>query len=308
MFSRCLRVLRAHYGTPTTSDSRADITAKTGSQMITASLCGMGAGCILSPLVGSDTATIAPVLACLSAGHLCCVYRGLSFITLNTFNAQRADIVLSRYCRDSAVGVKSGAGNTIAEGGGGDSDPDNSATAPRIVLTPEQVAPLEVVIGTGKGTADPGLRYLVSGRFRPDRERCVLTVGADFASVGNEVEPFVDPEGAYVIALEACRLRGGGAEDMQQQYALSLWFEACAADKQMLTGLLHATHARDALNSGTGQSDCVDVLNAAGAFAAEHGGSDLAHELEAAGWKLDPLFVEDEDMRRFEAVIPSRKT
>lgn len=133
----------------------ADITAKTGSQMITASLVGLGGGVILSPLIGPNPLHIFPALAVLSALHLSAVMRSLSAVSLRTLNVQRADIVATSYFHHFIDGRKEH--NKEEETGEKRMKPSSfGSSSSSGVLKPSEVASHEAIIGRNG-------RYLIRG-------------------------------------------------------------------------------------------------------------------------------------------------
>lgn len=69
-------------------DNLGDITAKAGSQGIAASLTGTAIGVAISPCIGASTSTVLSAFMVLSAVHLGCLYKSLTFVNVPTLNAQ----------------------------------------------------------------------------------------------------------------------------------------------------------------------------------------------------------------------------
>ena len=82
----------------------ADITGKAGSQGVVASTAGNFFGIFLSPFVGSDPYNILACVVALSAVHLGSMYRALGYVSLNTLNMQRGEIVTRRYLESCGGG------------------------------------------------------------------------------------------------------------------------------------------------------------------------------------------------------------
>ena len=70
-------------------ENLADVTAKSGSQTILASLVGTAAGIGLSLLTGSNTTMILAAFAVLSLGHLGATHRALQCVVINQLHARR---------------------------------------------------------------------------------------------------------------------------------------------------------------------------------------------------------------------------
>ena len=82
-------------------------------------------GIFLSPFVGSDPYNILACVVALSAVHLGSMYRALGYVSLNTLNMQRGEIVTRRYLESC---------------GGGEERKLQS-------ITPESVGGEEVILG-----------------------------------------------------------------------------------------------------------------------------------------------------------------
>ena len=67
----------------------ADLTAKTGSQTIVASLCGLALGVAASNACGAEASNVWPAWAALSACHLGCTYASLKYVNTTTLDDAR---------------------------------------------------------------------------------------------------------------------------------------------------------------------------------------------------------------------------
>ncbi|KAH8076410.1 hypothetical protein JL721_409 [Aureococcus anophagefferens] len=67
----------------------ADLTAKTGSQTIVASLCGLALGVAASNACGAEASDVWPAWAALSACHLGCTYASLKYVNTTTLDDAR---------------------------------------------------------------------------------------------------------------------------------------------------------------------------------------------------------------------------
>ena len=67
----------------------ADLTAKTGSQTIVASLCGLALGVAASNACGADPSNVWPAWAALSAFHLAATYASLRYVATTTLDDAR---------------------------------------------------------------------------------------------------------------------------------------------------------------------------------------------------------------------------
>jgi len=72
----------------------ADVTAKSGSQSMAASTLGTGVGIILSPIVGTDPATIAPAFLLLSCVHIGALLQSMRHVALRSLNESRLEAAL----------------------------------------------------------------------------------------------------------------------------------------------------------------------------------------------------------------------
>ncbi|KAG7370261.1 Vitamin B6 photo-protection and homoeostasis domain containing protein [Nitzschia inconspicua] len=79
------------------SGNLGDVTAKSGSQSIMASLLGTSLGIALSSLLQHDTLNFAMGFLALSIIHQGCNYQSLQYVPLAHFNIQRLGIVLEEY-------------------------------------------------------------------------------------------------------------------------------------------------------------------------------------------------------------------
>ena len=85
------------------SGNLGDVTAKSGSQAIMASLIGTSLGIGLSSFLQHDTFNFAMGFFCLSVIHQGCNYLSLQHVPLAHFNKQRLRIVLDKYIDDNNV-------------------------------------------------------------------------------------------------------------------------------------------------------------------------------------------------------------
>ena len=84
-------------------ENLADVTAKSGSQAIAASLVGTAVGIGLSYSVGTAVLPLLGAFAVLSGLHLGSTYVSLRRVPLNTLNDQRGERVMLTYCMDGRV-------------------------------------------------------------------------------------------------------------------------------------------------------------------------------------------------------------
>lgn len=85
------------------SGNLGDVTAKSGSQSIMASLMGTTVGIGLSSLLEHDTFNFAMGFCALTVVHQGCNYLSLKAVPLSHFNRQRLDLVLGRYIEKGDV-------------------------------------------------------------------------------------------------------------------------------------------------------------------------------------------------------------
>ena len=114
-----------------------------GSQTIASSVVGTAIGVAISPVLGSATQVIFPVVFGLSGFHLFCVYSSLKTVTIPTLNVQRFWLAIRKALDINAV-------NTMAElTPSVDLELDLSK-----VLTPDEVSKVERVVHGGKVSGD----------------------------------------------------------------------------------------------------------------------------------------------------------
>lgn len=114
-------------------ENLADVTAKTGSQCILASLAGTSLGLsIAAGLAGDYPSIVAAFVAC-SALNLGATYLSLRGVTLTTLSVARLEFVVGQYMDDLQ------AQRSL--------DPATAASRP-VLLTPERVMQREVLLGT----------------------------------------------------------------------------------------------------------------------------------------------------------------
>jgi hypothetical protein len=92
------------------SSNLGDVTAKSGSQSIVASLLGTAIGIFLSRTFCSDygTAGILAGFVVLSAAHQACTYKAVKVVPLRSLDRHRVHIVLSSYISEKGYGLKDG--------------------------------------------------------------------------------------------------------------------------------------------------------------------------------------------------------
>jgi hypothetical protein len=76
------------------AENLGDLTAKSGSQNIAASIVGTGLGISLSFLVGTQTVKVVTAFALIAAAHIFCTYRSLLEVAIGTLNPQRFELLL----------------------------------------------------------------------------------------------------------------------------------------------------------------------------------------------------------------------
>jgi hypothetical protein len=84
-------------------ENLADVTAKSGSQTILASLGGTALGIGLSVLTGTNTLEILVCFLVLSCGHIMATYRALRRVVINHLTEQRLDMLSDAYLRQLAA-------------------------------------------------------------------------------------------------------------------------------------------------------------------------------------------------------------
>lgn len=92
---------------PRSSSNLGDVTAKSGSQSIVASLLGTAVGIFLSQTFCSDDHGTVGILAgfvALSTVHQMCTYKAVKAVPLRSFNRHRLHLVLSSYIFENANG------------------------------------------------------------------------------------------------------------------------------------------------------------------------------------------------------------
>lgn len=80
-------------------ENLADVTAKSGSQTILASLFGTGLGIVISLFTGSNTLLILIMFTLLSTGHIFTTYKSLTRIVINQIHQQRLNTLSRAYIR-----------------------------------------------------------------------------------------------------------------------------------------------------------------------------------------------------------------
>lgn len=121
------------------SSNLGDVTAKSGSQSIVASLLGTAIGIALSQTFCSDygTAGILAGFVVLSAIHQVCTYKAVKAVPLRSLDRHRLHIVLTSYIADNYSGTVERYGRGSASNNG------QNGEETRKVLSPAQVAERE---------------------------------------------------------------------------------------------------------------------------------------------------------------------
>jgi hypothetical protein len=103
------------------SSNLADVTAKSGSQSILASMAGTAVGVGLSPLIGADPPKIFASFLVLSAFQQTCNYLSLTSLQLRTLNPQRAGLLVEGFLERGETPSRGevAAGERFVWGGGG---------------------------------------------------------------------------------------------------------------------------------------------------------------------------------------------
>jgi F0F1-type ATP synthase assembly protein I len=79
------------------SENLADITVKSGSQTIGASIIGTIFGIFLSYFIGTDTLFMLLTFTLLGSIHLYSTYTSLNYVTISTLNEQRCNLVMKYF-------------------------------------------------------------------------------------------------------------------------------------------------------------------------------------------------------------------
>jgi hypothetical protein len=88
------------------SHNLADLTAKSGSQAILASLVGTTVGIGLSTIIGSDFASVAAGFVVLSGIHEGCTYQALKAVRLRSFSRHRMHLLLDNFVHQRQINKK----------------------------------------------------------------------------------------------------------------------------------------------------------------------------------------------------------
>ena len=78
-------------------ENLADVTAKSGSQSILASMTGTTIGIMLASMIGNDYSALITVFSILSSIHLISTYISLNYVTLNILNHSRFDYLFYNF-------------------------------------------------------------------------------------------------------------------------------------------------------------------------------------------------------------------
>jgi hypothetical protein len=209
------------------STNLADITAKTGSQNIAASLAGTALGISLSAHLGGawglHTVT---TFAVLSAVHIGCTYQSLKSVRLETLNSQRLDLVIAHYVAnvEGLCADASPAASDVAR-------KSSLLSAKRNLLTPSEVSTRE--------------RFLPNCRSLREATRGIGL--EDWLIVGPPL-PHVASTPSDLAEVQEATTGDGGLTQGPRDGAY------------MLTALLARAGASNVSGIGTGSQACIMLL------------------------------------------------
>lgn len=217
-------------------ENLADVTAKTGSQCILASLAGTSLGLSIAAGLAGDYAAIVAAFAACSALNLGATYFSLRGVTLTTLSVARLDFVVGQFLDDvqaqrslattAAASASAGATAVVTASATTTAAAADAVSRP-VLLSPERVMEREVLLGT-------------PSRLVP------LSVGADLdAAVGSARE--------LALLLHAhrgdeylltCRTTSTTSGSGVQHAEVHLLLKEGAGRRDLLRGLVHSVVLR----------------------------------------------------------------
>ena len=253
----------------------ADITGKAGSQGVVASTAGNFFGIFLSPFIGSDPYNILACVVALSTVHLGSMYRALGYVSLNTLNMQRGEIVTRRYLESV----------------------DNGGEHRLQSMTPESVGDQEIILGRN-------LNYLFSGFDSK------LIVGPPIENVCNVMSMLGvnDQEGDdnFQTFLKNLRAQKFAVFDYSSSgnksgcSNVALYFDDSATTKEMLMGYLISMHYIMSLEVEAERGRTVDkkILLEKSHLFGDRMIDDYVSKLKSNGWNVDNIYIDEKNMGR----------
>lgn len=252
-----------------------DVTAKSGSQSIAASLIGTALGIFLSQTFCADhgTSGILAGFVVLSAVHQVCTYKAVKAVPLRSLDRHRLHIVLADYVSSNERVTLSGSEQSKAR--------ENWKA-----LTPTQVAEKESFLPMI--APDDSVKWLNVGaplqeicpKGVSDLERLLLPKDASIHSRGLRKEFDSKQYERYILNIRP------------EEGLIQLTFFEDANDSDQLCGMLHAYFAREALKGNVGNDAQVayETLSETHAMMLSEIPM-LTEQLHDAGWQIGSDFV-----------------
>ena len=258
-------------------ENLADVTAKSGSQSIAASLFGTALGIGLSYTFGTAVLPLLGVFAVLSCLHLGSTYVSLRRVPLNTLNDQRGERAMLLYCTDGRVPstdeVKDHERFVVPYRSPlANSRLDMTAELTDVVsdfdaMAPHMSSPVPVVVWSGLSSLDRLLLFYADEAF-------LLTV-----------RPSASSPLPYTVSL--LFLSSATSADVLSAYLLQVRLRL--AVKQLVEAVAPSTAVRFA--------DVCALLQRSVEWLREHRNVFL-QQLAVAGWNVEHLFLESDRQRR----------
>jgi Vitamin B6 photo-protection and homoeostasis len=259
------------------AENLGDVTAKAGSQSITASLIGTGFGIGLSAIIGAELTAIVPAFTVLAVIHLYYSYRAADEVALPTFNQQRAERVMLGYIDRTVKGVQSGAIQSASNA---------------LVPTRDHVRALEVFIRPYVSTLDASSNLIVGA-----------SLSFCFGDLPHRLPLALTHFESQQHVLELRPLERSSKDDENEVPTVFLLFHRDATSKDVLRGYLHAVKLRlELLNIDihrAHQSDLDELMASTLKWTNQHFDAFLEACIEE-DWTVAHTYLEEGAMNRIQ--------
>ena len=259
--------------TASTVSNLGDVTAKSGSQAIVASLAGTVIGIFLSRTFCSDygTAGVLAGFVVLSAIHQVCTYKAVKVVPLRSLDRHRLHIVLTSYLHNFC----------------------KFGTKTDICLTPAQVAEKESFLPMMP--PDESVRWLSVGSSLTyicpagviELEGLLLPMKEESTSPRNNASSHFDTRQHEKYIL---KVHPKSKSDKEGNDWVQLTFMEGATDDDLLRGMFHAYTAHEYMKSNTAGSDTKQIMLETHAAMSDQMPMFIDH-LQEAGWQIGNGYV-----------------
>mmetsp|Transcript_13426 Transcript_13426/g.15594 ORF Transcript_13426/g.15594 Transcript_13426/m.15594 type:complete len:541 (-) Transcript_13426:169-1791(-) len=255
-------------------ENLADLTGKAGSQTIFSSVVGTALGVIISPIVGSSTAVVFPIVLILCGAHLVCVFQSVSAVNIPTLNAQRAWLATRDVIGDIYKCSKRNDSNRIR------------VNSPAMVASKENIFHFGNIAGEGYIVLEPreGVIPLRGVSIRigtplSELNSCCLQQLILYQQSSTETDASDDDN--YVILIEK-----------ENRFAVHVLYFEEASQNDVLLGLLNCFLMQDRLcNMKLSDHEIVKMQQESRKVAKANLETYIC-SLKRQGWDCDNLFVE----------------